>query len=136
MHQRMKAEDLRINMEEYKKRKQQTIERIAAMMRYVRETRKCRSQYIAAYFGDTTSQPCGICDNCLNNKQSNNLTAEEFKQIHQRIIEIAALAPVSINQLLQQLSTIRKEKAWQVIHFLQAENKISVDEKGWISIER
>lgn len=136
MHQRMKAEDLRINMEEYKKRKQQTIERIAAMMRYVRETRKCRSQYIAAYFGDTTSQPCGICDNCLNNKQSNNLTAEEFKQIHQRIIEIAALAPVSINQLLQQLSTTRKEKAWQVIHFLQAENKISVDEKGWISIER
>ncbi len=31
------------------------------------------------------------------------------------------------------LNSIKKEKAWKVIEFLQAENKIEMDETGWIS---
>ncbi|MET0394188.1 MAG: RecQ family ATP-dependent DNA helicase, partial [Chitinophagaceae bacterium] len=134
MHRRMRAEELRIDWVQYEKRKQQTVARIAAITSYVRDTQQCRSQYIAEYFGDTATKACGICDNCRNNKQSETLSAAEFTQIHERIIAIIGHQQITINELLQQLQDIRKEKAWQVINFLQAQNKISVNEMGLITI--
>jgi ATP-dependent DNA helicase RecQ len=133
LRRRVKAEDLFINMADYEKRKQQYKERIAAMIRYIRERKQCRSQYIAAYFGDNAVRDCGICDNCRN-RQEQPLSAEEFKQIHQRINGLLGANTLNIEALLQQLNGIKKEKAWQVINFLQAEQKISVDEKGAIRL--
>lgn len=133
LRRRVKAEDLVIDMVDYKKRKQQYKERIAAIIHYIRERKQCRSQYIAAYFGDNTTRDCGICDNCLN-RQEQPLTAEEFKQIHQRIADIIGIHSMTADELLYQLNGIKKEKAWQVINFLQAEQKISVNEKGLISL--
>lgn len=133
LRRRVKAEDLVIDMVNYKKRKQQYTERVTTMIRYIREKKQCRSQYIASYFGDNTTRDCGICDNCLN-RQQQPLTAEEFKQIHQRIITIIGSNSITTEELLYQLNGIKKEKAWQVINFLQAEQKISVNEKGLIRL--
>jgi ATP-dependent DNA helicase RecQ len=133
LRRRVKAEDLVIDMVDYKKRKQQYKERIAAIIRYIREKKQCRSQYIAVYFGDNTTRDCGICDNCLN-RQEQPLKAEEFKQIHQRIVDIIGAHSITADELLYQLNGIKKEKAWQVINFLQAEQKISVNEKGLIKL--
>jgi hypothetical protein len=36
---------------------------------------------------------------------------------------------------LDQLGTIKKEKAWKVIEFLQAENKLEVDKAGWVRLK-
>jgi hypothetical protein len=36
---------------------------------------------------------------------------------------------------LQHLPGIKKEKAWKVVHFLQAENKIEVDKNGMIRLK-
>jgi ATP-dependent DNA helicase RecQ len=133
LRRRVKAEDLFINMADYEKRKQQFKERIAAMISYVREKKQCRSQYIASYFGDDTAKDCGICDNCRNRNQQ-PLTTEEFKQIHQRIVTVIGTGSMSAEELLHHLNGIKKEKAWQVINFLQAEQKISVNEKGLIKL--
>ena len=130
---RVKTEDLYINMADYAKRKQQFQERIAAMVGYIIEREQCRSQYIASYFGDETTPPCGICDNCRN-KQQQPLTPEEVSQIHQRITTIIGNRSITAEALFSALNGIKKEKAWQVIHFLQAEQKLSVDEKGLIRL--
>jgi hypothetical protein len=34
------------------------------------------------------------------------------------------------------LNGIKKEKAWKVIEFLQAENKMEMDSNGWIRIKQ
>jgi ATP-dependent DNA helicase RecQ len=39
-------------------------------------------------------------------------------------------------ELLNSLSHIKKEKAWKVIEFLQAENKIEMDENGKINLNK
>ncbi len=109
LRRRVKAENLFINMADYEKRKQQYKERIAAIIRYIREKKQCRSQYIAAYFGDKAVRDCGICDNCRN-RQEQPLSAEDFKQIHQRINGILGVSPISIDTLLQQLNGIKKKK--------------------------
>ena len=37
--------------------------------------------------------------------------------------------------LLLKLNGIKKEKAWKVIEFLQAENKIEMEANGWIRMK-
>ena len=37
--------------------------------------------------------------------------------------------------LLLKLNGIKKEKAWKVIEFLQAENKIEMDKNGWVRLK-
>ena len=132
---RIKVEELSINMVAYNQRKEKFIRRIKQMSSFTTEEIKCRSQVIGSYFGDDLLKSCGICDNCLRQKV-NSLTREEFEIIHLKIQSIAQKQTVQIKDLLLQLNGIKKEKAWKVIEFLQAENKIEMDRNGWIRIKQ
>jgi len=37
--------------------------------------------------------------------------------------------------LLLKLSGVKKEKAWKVLEFLQAENEIEMDKSGWVRLK-
>ncbi len=126
---RTKAEDVKINQINYQKRKKQYERRIASFIEYVKIDVQCRGQFIANYFGDENAKPCGVCDNCLHQKNI-NLSKEEFENIHQRIDAAVKSQSIDAIQLLQNLSGINKEKAWKVINHLQSENKLLVDKDG------
>lgn len=128
---RVQADDLRIKGKEYSRRKKQFVDRIGSQFAYVYEKKKCRSQYLASYFGDDTTRPCGICDNCLDLKKK-NMTGDEFERIHSTIMSAVGTNTVAAKDLLLKFPGIRKEKLWEVLDFLQAENKIRVNEKGEI----
>ena len=131
MLNRIKAEYLRIDMTGYEKRKKQFIERIKTMIEYVHLSKQCRSQYIADYFGDSRTRPCGICDNCLQQK-SHDLSATEFETISNSIFTIIRQQPVQSEILPQQLPGIKQEKLYKVLDFLQSENKLYVDKEGYV----
>jgi ATP-dependent DNA helicase RecQ len=131
---RIKAEDLRIDIIKYNERKKQYEERIQAMLHYVEEDAACRSKILATYFGDKEAKPCGICDNCLEQKNL-NLSDEEFENIRYRIINIIKYESLSAQKLLQQLSGIGKKKAWKVIDYLQAEEIITMNRDGMIRLK-
>ncbi len=134
LRQRIKAEDITINMVAYNKRKEQFQKRMKQMLDYVKEDTRCRSRTIGAYFGDSTIKPCGICDNCLKQKAV-SLTKEEFEILHHRIINMVKYESLHTKDLMLKLNGIKKEKAWKVLEFLQAENKIETDEKGWVRLK-
>ncbi|MBK7290448.1 MAG: RecQ family ATP-dependent DNA helicase [Chitinophagaceae bacterium] len=131
---RIKAEDVRIDMAAYNKRKEQFQQRMKQMVTFVNETAECRSRMIGNYFGDEKIKACGICDNCLRQKAS-GLSKEEFDTLHHRIINIIKYEPLHTKDLLLKLNGVKKEKAWKVIEFLQAENKISVNKTGLVSLK-
>jgi ATP-dependent DNA helicase RecQ len=128
---RVRTEDLNINQVNYKKRKQQFADRIDLFIKYINDEITCRSKMIGLYFGDTTTEPCKICDNCLDH-HNNDLSAREFEKIHQQIMALIKPKPFQSKDLLKHLPGVKKEKAWKVVHFLQAENKIEVDKDGMI----
>ena len=134
LRNRIRVEELSINMAAYNQRKERFQKRIKQMIRYIKEELKCRSRIIGSYFGDDALKACGICDNCLRQK-SITLGKEEFEAIHASILTIAKKESVHIKDMMQQLNGIKKEKAWKVLEFLQAENKIEMDETGWVSIK-
>ena len=134
LRHRIKTEEININMAAYNKRKEQFQRKMKQMVSYIKEDAQCRSRIIGSYFGDDNIRSCGICDNCLKQKAA-SLTKEEFESLHHRIINMVKYESLHTKELLLKLNGIKKEKAWKVIEFLQAENKIEMDSKGWVKLK-
>jgi ATP-dependent DNA helicase RecQ len=128
---RVKAEDLKINTRSYNKRKKKFEARIGAIKSYVAANKECRSVIIGNYFGDQHIQPCGICDNCLNQKKK-EVNGKEFSEIHHSILEMIRVKPLTVPEIIDRLDKLPKEKTSAIIRFLQAEDKIGVGEDGKI----
>lgn len=134
LRSRIKAEDISIDMAAYNKRKERFRLRMKQMAAYVKEEAECRSRIIGNYFGDEKIKACGICDDCLRQKSA-QLSQEEFEVLHHRIINMVKYESLHTKDLLQKLNSIKKEKAWKVLEFLQAENKIEMDARGWVKLK-
>lgn len=133
LQNRAPADYLVFRQEDYIKRKELYRQRVQQMQNYLLLQNKCRSQYIGNYFGDTELKRCASCDNCLQQK-GQVLTDEEFKAISQRILQHIANAEADIRLLMEHLKGLKKEKVWKVLEYLQAEGKLTVNEKGAVKI--
>lgn len=131
---RVKAEDLSLNLELYNKRKEKFSARVKNIIQYVQELVTCRSKMIGSYFGDTKLHNCKVCDNCLRQKKV-HIDEKEFEKISERIQTVLAPQPMPSKELLDKLGSFKKEKAWKVIEFLQAEDKLEVDKAGWVRLK-
>jgi ATP-dependent DNA helicase RecQ len=127
------AEEMAINAGPYLKRKEAFVQRVQKMIDYV-GTSGCRSQFINHYFGDEAARRCGICDNCLN-AAAGALSPEEFEKYAALVLDQLEKKQFTAEGLLKELKGIRKEKAWKVIEFLQAENKIKISREGIVSLK-
>ena len=131
---RVKVEDLSLNMDLYHKRKEKFVARVKNIIQYVSELVTCRSKMIGSYFGDNKLHNCKVCDNCLRQKKV-HIDEKEFEKISNRIQTVLGPQPLPSKELMDQLGAIKKEKAWKVIEFLQAENKLEVDNAGWVRLK-
>jgi ATP-dependent DNA helicase RecQ len=128
---RVKAEFVSINQAAYERRKQLYLKRVEIFVQFVQSVEQCRSQQIGTYFGDLALNACGICDNCLQRKKA-ALSKGDFESIKERIELFINTRQVFTDDLLKHLESIDKDKAWEVIQFLQAEKKISITKEGML----
>ena len=129
LRNRVSTEDFTINQNNLSKRKSAFEKRLKAMLDYI-NTKACRSKTIANYFNDVSVKPCGVCDNCINEKAI-VISKTEFENIVAEIKKFTD-APVASNMLLQNLHIFKKEKVWKVLNYLQGENKISISSEGLV----
>jgi ATP-dependent DNA helicase RecQ len=128
---RVKAEDLFINIKNILKRKEAYQKRLNSMIDFCTDQNECRSKRIGIYFNDHNLHSCGVCDNCLRNKNL-SMSDEEFNSISFEIKKISAGIPISSAQLLEKLSCFKENKIRKVLIFLQEENMITVNKDGLI----
>ena len=57
-----------------------------AVVSYADKNKKCRSQTLLAYFGDTDTQKCKQCDVCLDEKEK-TLHVDEFEAREQQVYD-------------------------------------------------
>ena len=126
---RVTTEDFTIDQNNLLKRKTAFEKRLKAMLDYIK-TKACRSKTIANYFNDVSVKPCGVCDNCINEKAI-VISKTEFETIVSEIKKFTE-APVASKVLLQNLNKFKKEKVWKVLNYLQGENKISISLEGLV----
>ena len=133
LQNRMYADNYSIDTTAYLKRKENFEIRISTIIAYIKNTTGCRSQIIADYFNSARIKPCGICDNCINEK-TGQASVEEFEKISGQIHFMIKEGPFSIEQLIHSMKEISKEKIWAVVSYLQAEKKIQADGEGFITL--
>ncbi len=134
LQNRVNSDDLYINEKNILKRKQAYVTRLNSMLDYIKNKNKCRSKMIAFYFNDDSLKRCGICDNCIQQKKV-EIGIEEFNIIKYKIKE-AIINPVSLNEMLQQLSFLQKDKVIKILNFMQEENEIKVSKEGLILLSK
>jgi len=118
---RVELERLLFSPENYDLRKQDFKERIGAVIHYASSTLKCRSQMLLAYFGETDSQRCGICDVCLERNQL-GLSRMEFDRYREAIRE-GLQEPLLPEELLFRLGP-GNESLREVLRWLMDHGKI------------
>lgn len=130
---RVKAEELSFDLQTYNKRKDAFVRRTDKMVSYI-QSKDCRSRFISFYFSDSTAKQCGICDNCLN-KASKDISPEEVEKYSGIIQQSLQETSLTTEQLIAELKGLKKEKAWKIIQYLHAENRIEADANGLIRLK-
>lgn len=125
IHDRTLVKHLLLNTHLQEMLRKQCAYRTEKIIQYASDTHTCRSQLIAQYFGDATTEKCGICDNCKTNQ-----TLNTNEDIYQFIVSHLKI-PCTIDQLA--ISThLPKEKLLPLITTLEKEEIISIQTNGKI----
>lgn len=134
LRNRVATADLAINQKNLQKRKNAYEQRLNAMISYIKEPR-CRSITIANYFNDFSVNQCGICDNCLTEKNI-SVSKEEFEKIMTGIKNSLLNAPLSFHELKIKLQPFKQSHIKKVLHFLQQEHIVKITQDGLIDLKR
>jgi ATP-dependent DNA helicase RecQ len=130
---RAPAAFLHIDKDQYLKRKEAFTTRINTLIRFATNPGCCRSVFIGNYFGDIDKNNCGICDYCLSIKK-NKIDANTFTSIEKQLFVLLSKTPTPIGSIFVALAKEDKEAVWEVIHFLEAENRLIMNEDGTIQL--
>ena len=130
---RAPAAFLHIDQDLYLSKKEAFTTRINTLINFAINPGSCRSVFIGNYFGDTDKSSCGICDYCLAQKKI-KLESAAFTSIEQQLYALLTTSPSPISQLLISLGKDKEEEIWEVIRFLESENRLILKEDGTIQL--
>lgn len=83
---RLREYEFEISIPRYKLRKQQLDRRLDAVIEYAKQHSVCRSKYLIEYFSQPAKEECGVCDICLEKK--NSKTHRDENEVKEKILEL------------------------------------------------
>ena len=92
---------------------------------YTNNAKICRSQQLLAYFGETNSTPCGICDVCIGQDHSN----KRGHKTKQQILMLLSSGPYT-SRKIQQLLGSESDMVLIALQELLEERSIKLDDKN------
>lgn len=131
--ERLSEKNITLSKEVYEDRKKTAKERLDAMVAYVSNTSKCRSMMLLEWFGEDSSQRCGRCDVCKNRNQI-KVNKIEYDLILEKIKPILQQQDCTMEELVQSVPNIRREKVVKVVSWLLDHGKIGIQfgEYRWL----
>ena len=130
-HEREEAARLHLGKEAYDDRKDRYVSRAKSVLDYAREEVICRSQLLLAYFGEKNTRPCGQCDICLKQKET-QVSETEFSLISEKVLQLVTDTPLQLVKLVQ-LTGYKEAKLINVIRFMMDRGQIRVSPGMMIS---
>jgi len=115
-----------LTKEAYDDRQELYISRVKSVLDYAQEENVCRSQILLSYFGEKDTNPCGKCDICLKNRET-QVSTDDFETIRQAIQQALAVEELTINALVKKVP-FKDQKVIQVVRFMMDNGQIEVNE--------
>ncbi|MGC3979118.1 MAG: ATP-dependent DNA helicase RecQ [Paludibacteraceae bacterium] len=123
-----------ISKEAYDDRKKRYESKIESVLRYAKETDICRSQLLLNYFGEKNMKPCGVCDVCLKQKET-NVSAEEFEIIHKSVKDLLTEKSHYLAEITKSVQA-KEPKVVYVLRFMLDNNEIKIEDTLKYNINR
>ncbi len=129
-HERVKADNLTIDIERYNFRKDGQKKRIEKAIAYA-TTPRCRSQQLLEYF-DEKAPTCGVCDVCLKNK-TKGLSKDDYERYKAKIKVLLEKEKLTETELLESFSSNRHANVLNALSHLLDEGLIDkeADKLAW-----
>ncbi len=132
LRERRGANDLQLNKERYDFRKERHFFRMNKAISYA-ETPICRSKQLLAYFGETESDACGICDVCTGRNQS-EFKGDEFERLKTKILRLLKRENLNTEEILEAFAPKWEVKLLKVIQYLYEEGILLMDKEDKFSL--
>lgn len=127
LRERVAAENLTIDLEKFKFRKEQAEKRLEAAIHYA-ERRLCRSQLLLAYFNEPDSPACGICDICTGRNEPEKTS--QIAVYEKKIMDLLRKEALTQTELLEAFPMKRHEAVMKALTYMVQEQKIRENELG------
>jgi len=115
-----------LGKEAYDDRRERYIARVKNVLDYAQEETNCRSRMLLGYFGEKDLKPCGCCDTCLKEKET-QVTNDDFDTIRLAVEQALTTETLTVNSLVKKLN-IHEPKALRVIRFMLDNGQIEENE--------
>ncbi len=129
---RQNAKYIQLSDQNYRFLKEAAEKRLEALIHYITDNLKCRSQQLLAYFGEKKSKRCGICDVCLS-KNKTNLNEIEFEQVVSAIKNLLIAKNRNLYELIPLLPQFNEDQIIDVVRWLMDNGKVSRDRQEMLS---
>lgn len=126
---RVDSNSINISKEHLKIRKEKALERMRAIAGYATNPDKCRSQLLLAYFGETNTDRCGICDYCLERNKS-EVNSQEFDDVSGEIKSLLFSNHLSLKELVTAVTGAKENKTLKVIQWLLDNGRLYYDKNN------
>ena len=123
---RVDSKQVSISAQHLKVRKQKAEERAHFLLDYVTNPDKCRSQMLLAYFGETNTTRCGICDYCRE-RNRNEVSNEEFETVTDEIKRLLFSKHLTLKDLIAAVTGSNDNKILKVVQWLLDNGKLVYD---------
>ena len=100
---------------------------VDAVIAYVENTTECRSLQLVHYFGETNTEPCGICSVCRTEKTA--IDKKEARVIAKQILHLLKEGTMSSREISEKL-TFTESGIIEVLKLLLDAEKININEKN------
>lgn len=127
LQERVSADNLTIDLQLLKFRKERYLKNIRAAIDYA-EKNRCRSKQLLAYFGDQTAPICQQCDVCTGRNKA-DIDEESYERYKIKIQQLLKKESLTTEELQEAFSPKRHEQVLTTLSFLLEEGFVEVSEE-------
>ncbi len=124
LQNRLDSKRLNISKERLQEAKEYSNKKLEEIIAYAYNRDECRSILLLKYFGENSKERCQVCDYCVKENRK-TLKQKDFEEISKSIIKLLDENELNIEEIIDSLKEIKKDKIENVIQYLFDKDKIS-----------
>lgn len=121
---RHEASRLPLDVQQLKWRKNRDTDKLASVIRYVTENRRCRTLQLLEYFGEYTETECGICDVCVQKRKQQQGTDPDVYR--RKINQLLENNTISLQELVKKVTVTDEQMVVEILREMADMNEIQI----------
>jgi ATP-dependent DNA helicase RecQ len=121
--ERLNPNDISLSKTYYSQRKKEAFAMLESAVKYATSETECRSRMLVAYFGETKSENCDVCDVCLKRRR-NELNDRQARDIEKLIFCVLTDGPFTITQIVGKAAMYKEMDVLAILRLLIEDGRV------------